>query len=171
MLGCTEIVWTLTTYCAPGVFSTHCSRQVEAAHLVEGDSLGEDEGDSLGEGEGDSLGLQSSGPLSRIKWLNQGLHRSALAGTAVSILTFGAPKGARKRADQAAKVTACMCMTHLGVGDEVRSGVGDGVGSGVVVGVALQTYLAHEVPRKGRSSNTSSYIRVSNESGFAPSNK
>ena len=81
VLGCTEIVWTLalTTSCAPGVFSTHCSRQVEAAHLVEGDSLGEDEGDSLGEGEGNSLGLQSSGPLSRIKMAKPGLAPKRLS--------------------------------------------------------------------------------------------
>ena len=51
----------------------------EAAHLVEGDSLGEDEGDSLGEGEGNSLGLQSSGPLSRIKMAKPGLAPKRLS--------------------------------------------------------------------------------------------
>jgi hypothetical protein len=86
---------------------------------------------------------------------------------AVSISTFGASKGARNRAEPAAKVTACMCITHLGVGDDVGSGVGDGVGSGVGEGVALQTHLAHEVPRKRRSTHK----RVSNGNGFSPPNQ
>ena len=93
VLGCTEIVLTLTTSCAPGVFSTNCSHQVEAAHLVEGDSLGEDEGDSLGEGEGNSLGLQSTGPLSRIKMAKPGLAPKRLSWDCGEYISIWGPKG------------------------------------------------------------------------------